>query len=157
LPDPETHLEGGAVGNWVSYWFVAFVVTLILSIACVGGLLAGWGLTPESIDWETTDAGKLLLRARLLFVIACGVIFGCLFALIYLENAPLNSPLHLWCDEHRYSLPLLLAVSSGLSALSSHWAVSGKGDGRRVLLVGTLVIAVLSFVAAGYLTQFLSQ
>jgi hypothetical protein len=132
----------------VNYWFIAFVVTVPLSVACVLALIVGWGITPESIEWKATDGGKLLLHARSFFAIACGVIFACLAVLIYFLDAPDNSQPFRWCDEHRHCLPLLIFVSSGLLGISHILALSGKGEGRRTLLTAASVIAVLAFLAA---------
>jgi hypothetical protein len=132
----------------VNYWFIAFLVTLLLSIACVLALIVGWDITPEAIEWKATDAGKLLVHARSFFVAACAVIFACLGVLIYFLDAPDNSQPFRWCDEHRHCLPLLIFVSSGMSGLSHLLALSGKGEGRRTLLIAASVIGVLSIVAA---------
>ncbi|MGA2909257.1 MAG: hypothetical protein ABSE36_16265 [Terracidiphilus sp.] len=145
------------MGSFVSYWFVAFVLILILSILSAGILFACWtSLSPETIEWEITPAGKILLRARNLFAVACGIIFACLVATgSFMESD--TSAFFRWCDAHRLSLPAAMIVSFGFSFFSSFQALQSKGDGRRVLLFGALAVAVLSLFGAGYLMVFLGQ
>ncbi|MGO9325203.1 MAG: hypothetical protein ACLP07_11640 [Terracidiphilus sp.] len=145
------------MGSFVSYWFVAFVLILILSILSVGLLVASWSsFQPETSDWEITPAGKILLRARNLFAVACGIIFACLVATgSFMESD--TSAFFRWCDAHRLSLPAAMIVSSGFSFFSSFQALQSKSDGRRVLMICALVVAVLSLFGAGYLMVFLGQ
>jgi hypothetical protein len=135
------------VSGWVSDWFVAFVTTLLLSIACVGALIVPWhDIEPELSEGETTRAGRTLLRARLLFTAACGLVFACTGVLYYFGfEAPDNSQSYRWFREHPASVPMLLMFSAGLSGVSFFLTQMGKGDARRSLMIATLVIALLSF------------
>jgi hypothetical protein len=145
------------VGSFVSYWFIAFVLVLLLSVLSVGILVASWSsLSPETIDWQITPAGKTLLRARNLFAAACGIILTCLVAnASFMESD--TSAFFRWCDAHRLCLPVAMVVSSGFSFFSAFQALQSKGDGRRVLLFGALAVAAFSLLAAGYLMVFLGQ
>jgi hypothetical protein len=138
------------MGNWVSDWFIAFLTTLLLSIACAGSLIVPWhDIDPEFSDGEITPAGKMLLRARLVFTAACGVIFVCMGLLYYFGfEGPYDWRPYRWYREHPSSLPIVLIIVSGTSGASCLLAQIGKGDGRRSLLIGALLIAVLSFCAA---------
>ena len=143
------------MGSFVNYWFVAFELTLLLSIPCIGALIVIWQETePESSEGEITPAGKLLLRARLLFTTTCGVIFACLLVLIHFLDVPYDSQPFKWCDEHQQILPLLLVVVAGSSGLSLVLAVTARGEGRRALMIGSVLIAVLSFGVAACLIDF---
>ncbi len=145
------------MGSFVSFWFIAFVLVLLLSVLSVGILVASWSsLSPETIDWEITPQGKTLLRARNLFAVACGIVVACLIATSsFMESDA--SAFYRWCDAHRLSLPATIVVSSGFSFFSSFQALQSKGDGRRVLLFGALAVAVSSILAAGFLMVFLGQ
>lgn len=145
------------MGYFVSYWFVAFVFVLLLSVLSVAILLASWSsLSPQTIDWEITPAGKTLLRARNMFAVACGIVLACLVATgSFMESD--TTAFFRWCDAHRLCLPLGMVVSSGLSFFASFQALQSKGDGRRLLLFGSLAVAVVSILAAGYLMAFLGQ
>ena len=145
------------MGSFVSFWFVAFVLILILSILTLGILIASWSsLQPERSDWEITPPGKTLLRARNLFTVACGVIFACLVATgSFMESD--TSAFFRWCDAHRLGLPVVMIVSSGLSFASFFQGLGSTGESRRLLLVGALLVAVLSLFGAGYLMVFLGQ
>lgn len=145
------------MGSFVSYWFVAFVLVLLLSVLSVGILVASWSsLSPETIEWEISPAGKTLIRARNLFAVACGIVLACLVAISsFMES---DTPAFFrWCDAHRLCLPAAIVVSSGFSFFSFFQALQSKGEGRRFLLIGALVVAILSLFVAGYLMAFLGQ
>jgi len=139
------------------FWVAECLVTFVLSIGCVLGLIVGWSITPESSERGITEAGRRLLRARLLFAIACGMIIACLVALIYLVVAPHDSEPFRWCDAHPFIVPILLFISFGISATSCYYAVDSRGKGRWRLVGSAVVISILSFLAAFYLLAGLSQ
>jgi hypothetical protein len=142
-------------GGWVSDEFIAFVVFLFLSIACVFGLIGGWGIGPEPSEQGTTDAGRRLHRARALFVAACGLIIACTGALYYCGSVgPYDSQPYQWFREHPFSAPLGSMISSGLSGASFFLALGAKGGGRRGLLIATSIITGLTLSAT--LLLFLS-
>jgi hypothetical protein len=145
------------VGSFVNYWFIAFVLVLFLSILSAAILVASWSsLSPETVEWEITPAGKTLLRARNLFAGACGITLACLVATgSFMESDA--SAFFRWCDAHRLCLPAAIIVSSGLSFFSFFQALQSKGEGRRVLSIGALAVAVLSIVGTGFLMVFLGQ
>lgn len=146
------------MGSWVSDSFIAFVVCLLLSMACVLGLIAGWNITPESSDRGITDAGRCLLRARWLFAAACGVIIACASVLFYCGFVgPPESQPNRWFDKHPFSSPILLMISSGLSGVSLYLTLNAKGEGRRGLLLATSVIGGFTLLGTLLLFQFLGQ
>lgn len=144
-------LKGAEVGCFVSYWFGAFVMTLILAFVSALGLIGCWTIVPESSEGEITLSGRRLIRARSLFAIACGVIFACLFALIPFLNVADRSQPFRWFDEHQSSVPLLpmaIVAASGFSVAAFASATTAKGEGRLMLQAVPVVIAVLSFLVA---------
>jgi hypothetical protein len=145
------------MGTFVSYWFIAFVLILLLSIVSLGILVASWPpLSPEMSDWEITRAGKALLRARNLFAAACGIILACLLGTgSFMESD--TSAFFRWCDSHRLSLPAAMVVSSGLSFASAYQALQSKGEGRRFLQIGALLVGAVSILGAGVLMTVLGQ
>ena len=145
------------MGSFVSYWFIAFLLVLLLSVLSGGILVASWSsLSPEAMDWEITPAGKTLIRARNLFAVACGIVLACLVATgSFMESD--TSALFQWCDAHRLCLPATMVISSGFSFFAFFQALQSKGDGRRILLIGALAVAVSSTICAGFLMVFLGQ
>lgn len=136
------------MGSWVSYWFVAFVVVLLVSIIGFIALPACWtSVSPETEVWTITPAGKILLRARNVFAAACGIIFAALFGVGEFDASD-RSAFDRWCDTHPHSVPAVLIISSGLSFASAYLAFQSKGDGRRLLMICALVVAALSFLGA---------
>lgn len=139
------------MGCFVSYWFGAFVMTLVLAFASALGLVGCWTIVPESSEWEITLSGRRLIRARTLFAIACGVIVACLFALIPFLNVADRSQPFRWFDEHQRTvplLPMLILAASGFSVAAFASALTSRGEGRLMLLEVPVVIAVLSFLVA---------
>ncbi len=144
-------------GGWVSYWFAAFVVVLLLSLVTGVILLTCWtSMSPEMEEWQITPAGKIFLRARYLFTAACVIILACPFVVGSFDASD-RSAFYLWCDAHPRSLPAVMIICSGLSIASASLAFKSKGSGRLLLMICALVVAALSISGAVFLMAALSQ
>jgi hypothetical protein len=142
------------MGEFVNYWVIAFLLSFFLSMSILFTLIVCWVVIPESLEGEMTRAGERLHRARSLCAITCGVTFTWLAVLVYFLTGPDRSQPFQWFREHRQIAPAISMVFAVLLGVSFLLTLSGRGPGRRGLLIGTFAMTALSIGVASCLIDY---
>ena len=133
----------------ISVGVVAFILILFLSILSVVALVGCWAITvPESSNWEDTEDGKGLSRAKYLFTAACSLVLMSLVLDVFIKNPARPLDVFWIWDIHPHILVLLLVLSSGLFIAASVYMIRSRGEGRWLLFIAAPGMAALTLISA---------